>query len=151
MPRREKISQKLPQRSKIFETLFNTGGIIKWRGLSPRENRVKLKNIEMANKKTPTNTLTRNLNELAEPTGNIYETVVVLAKRANQIAIAEKKELTRKLEDFKNDRDTMEEVFENREQIEISKYYERQPKPSLVAIEEFKEGEISYRMAKQDE
>ena len=107
--------------------------------------------IEMANKKTPTNTLTRNLNELAEPTGNIYETVVVLAKRANQIAIAEKKELTRKLEDFKNDRDTMEEVVENREQIEISKYYERQPKPSLVAIEEFKEGEVFYRMAKQDE
>ena len=107
--------------------------------------------IEMANKKTPTNTLTRNLNELAEPTGNIYETVVVLAKRANQTAIAEKKELTRKLEDFKNDRDTMEEVFENREQIEISKYYERQPKPSLVAIEEFKEGEVFYRMAKQDE
>ena len=69
----------------------------------------------MANKKTPTNTQTRNLNELAEPTGNIYETVVVLAKRANQIAIAEKKELTRKLEDFKNDRDTMEEVFENRD------------------------------------
>ena len=107
--------------------------------------------ITMANKKTPTNTLTRNLNELAEPTGNIYETVVVLAKRANQIAIAEKKELTRKLEDFKNDRDTMEEVFENREQIEISKYYERQPKPSLVAIEEFKDGEVSYRMAQQDE
>ena len=95
----------------------------------------------MANKKTPTNTQTRNLNELAEPTGNIYETVVVLAKRANQIAIAEKKELTRELEDFKNDRDTMEEVFENREQIEISKYYERQPK----------DGEVSYRMAKQDE
>ena len=108
-------------------------------------------NIEMANKKTPTNTITRDLSNLAAPTGNIYETVVVLAKRANQIAIAEKKELTRKLEDLKNDRDTMEEVFENREQIEISKYYERQPKPSLVAIEEFNEGEIAYRMAKQDE
>ena len=106
---------------------------------------------EMANKKTPTNTITRDLSDLAAPTGNIYETVVILAKRANQIAIAEKKELTRKLEDFKNDRDTMEEVFENREQIEISKYYERQPKPSLVAIEEFKEGEVAYRMAKQDE
>ena len=76
----------------------------------------------MANKKTPTNTITRDLSDLAAPTGNIYETVVILAKRANQIAIAEKKELTRKLEDFKNDRDTMEEVFENREQIEISKY-----------------------------
>ena len=105
----------------------------------------------MANKKIPTNTLTRDLNDLAAPTGNIYETVVILAKRANQIAIAEKKELTRKLDDFKSDRDTLEEVYENREQIEISKYYERQPKPSLVAIEEFKEGGIHYRMAKQDE
>ena len=105
----------------------------------------------MANKKTPTNTLTRNLCDLAEPTGNIYETVVILAKRANQIAIAEKKELTKKLEDFKNDSNAIEEVFENREQIEISKYYERQPKPSLVAIEEFQEREIFYRMAKQDE
>ena len=118
---------------------------------SCRKRKVTIKNIEMANKKTPTNTLTRDLSDLAAPTGNIYETVVILAKRANQIAIAEKKELTRRLEDFKNDRDTMEEVFENREQIEISKYYERQPKPSLVAIEEFKAGQVSYRMAKQDE
>ena len=105
----------------------------------------------MANKKTPTNTLTRDLNTLAAPTGNIYESVVILAKRANQIAIAEKKELTRKLEDFKNDRDTMEEVFENREQIEISKYYERQPKPSLVAIEEYNDGGVFYRMAKNED
>ena len=105
----------------------------------------------MANKKVPTNTLTRDLCNLAEPTGNIYETVVILSKRANQIAIAEKKELTRKLEEFKNDRDTMEEVFENREQIEISKYYERQPKPSLVAIEEFTEGGVFYRMAKSED
>ena len=104
----------------------------------------------MSKQKTPTNTLTRDLCDLAAPTGNIYETVVILSKRANQIAIAEKKELTRKLEDFKNDRDTMEEVFENREQIEISKYYERQPKPSLVAIEEFKEGDVFYRMARKE-
>ena len=105
----------------------------------------------MPKQKVPVNTLTRDLCDLARPTGNIYETVVILSKRANQIAIAEKKELMRKLEDFKNDRDTMEEVFENREQIEISKYDERQPKPSLVAIEEFKEGEIFYRMAKHEE
>ena len=104
----------------------------------------------MSKQKTPTNTLTRDLCDLAAPTGNIYETVVVQTKRANQIAIAEKKELTRKLEDFKNDRDTMEEIFENREQIEISKYYERQPKPSLVAIEEFQEGEVFYRMANNE-
>lgn len=105
----------------------------------------------MAKTKVPTNTITRDLCDLAAPTGNIYETVVILSKRANQISIAEKKELTRKLEDFNNDRDTMEEVFENREQIEISKYYERQPKPSLVAIEEFKDNEIFYRMAKQED
>ena len=99
----------------------------------------------MANKKTPVNTLTRDLNDLAAPTGNIYETVVILSKRANQIAIAEKKELTRKLEDFKNDRDTMEEVFENREQIEISRYYERLPKPTLIATQEFLEDKVYYR------
>ena len=101
-------------------------------------------------KKVPVNTQTRDLCNLAAPTGNIYETVVILSKRANQISLAEKKELTKKLEDFKNDRDTMEEVFENREQIEISKFYERQPKASLVAISEFENGEIFYRMAKED-
>ena len=102
------------------------------------------------NKKIPTNTVTRDLCDIAAPTGNIYESVVILAKRANQIALAEKKELTKKLEDFKNDRDTMEEVFENREQIEISKYYEKQPKPALVAISEFEDNEIFYRMAKNE-
>ena len=101
-------------------------------------------------KKVPVNTQTRDLCNLAAPTGNIYETVVILSKRANQISLAEKKELTKKLEDFKNDRDTMEEVFENREQIEISKFYERQPKAGLVAISEFENGEIFYRMAKED-
>ena len=105
----------------------------------------------MTSKKVPTNTITRDLCDLAAPTGNIYETVVILSKRANQIAMAEKKELTKKLEDFKNDRDTMEEVFENREQIEISKYYENQPKPGLVAISEFESGEIYYRMAQNQE
>ena len=105
----------------------------------------------MDKKKVPTNTITRDVKELSEPTGNIYETVVVLYKRANQIALQEKKELNKKLEDFKNERDTLEEVFENREQIEISKYYERQPKPGLVAIEEFKEGDLYYRMAQHEQ
>ena len=104
----------------------------------------------MDKKKVPTNTITRDIKYLAEPTGNIYETVVVLYKRANQIAAAEKKELTKKLEDFKNERDTMEEVFENKEQIEISKYYERQPKPDLVAISEFENDELFYRKAKDE-
>ena len=104
----------------------------------------------MDKKNVPQNTVTRDIIYLAAPTGNIYETVVILAKRANQIALAEKKELNKKLEDFKNDRDSMDEVFENREQIEISKFYERQPKPVLVAIEEFQAGELSYRTARHD-
>ena len=103
-------------------------------------------------KKIPTNTITRDIKNLAEPTGNIYETVVILSKRANQIALAEKKELNKKLEDFRGERDaTKEEVFENKEQIEISKYYERQPKPDLVAISEFEEGDIYFRTAKGEE
>ena len=105
----------------------------------------------MENKsKVPTNTITRDVKDLAAPTGNIYKSVVILYKRANQIALEEKKELMKKLEDFKNDRDTMEEVFENKEQIEISKYYERQPKPDLVAISEFEDGELYYRVAQED-
>ena len=104
----------------------------------------------MDKKNVPQNTVTRDIKYLAAPTGNIYETVVILAKRANQIALAEKKELNKKLEEFKNDRDSMDEVFENREQIEISKFYERQPKPVLVAIEEFQAGELSYRTARHD-
>jgi DNA-directed RNA polymerase subunit K/omega len=101
-------------------------------------------------KKVPTNTITRDIKNLAAPTGNIYESVVILSKRANQIAAAEKRELTKKLEDFRNDRDTMEEVFENKEQIEISKYYERQPKPGLVAISEFENGELVYKQANSE-
>ena len=106
---------------------------------------------KMDKKNVPQNTITRDVKYLAAPTGNIYETVVILYKRANQIALAEKKELNKKLEDFKNDRDTMDEVFENREQIEISKYYERQPKPVLVAVAEFQNDELTYRMAKHDQ
>lgn len=102
-------------------------------------------------KKVPTNTITRDIKDLAAPTGNIYESVVILYKRANQIALAEKKELAKKLEDFRTDRDTMDEVFENREQIEISKYYEKLPKPDLIAISEFQDGELFYRTAGQDD
>ena len=105
----------------------------------------------MEKKKIPSNTITRDVKYLAAPTGNIYESVVILYKRANQIASAEKKELMKKLEEFRNDRDTMEEVFENKEQIEISKYYERQPKPDLVAISEFENGDLYYREAGEEE
>jgi DNA-directed RNA polymerase subunit K/omega len=101
-------------------------------------------------KKVPVNTITRDIKNLAAPTGNIYESVVILYKRANQISMAEKKELTKKLEEFRNDHDTMDEVFENKEQIEISQYYERQPKPDLIAISEFENGELFYRNAQSD-
>ena len=104
----------------------------------------------MDKKNVPQNTITRDIKYLAAPTGNIYESVVILYKRANQIALAEKKELNKKLEDFKNDRDSMDEVFENREQIEISKFYERKPKPVLIAISEFENNELTYRRAGQE-
>ena len=96
-------------------------------------------------KQVPTNTVTRNLSELAKPTGNIYETVMIIAKRANQISANVKQELSQKLEEFSNYADTLEETFENREQIEISKHYERLPQPTLVAIEEFRNNAIYYR------
>ena len=100
--------------------------------------------------KAPTNTVTRNVVELSDETGNIYESVVIMAKRSNQIASEIKQDLQKKLQEFATLTDNMEEVSENREQIEISKYYERQPKPGLVAISEFENGEIFYRMAKED-
>ena len=101
-------------------------------------------------KKVPVNTVTRDIKNLAATTGNICESVVIRYKRANQIAVAEKKELMKKLDEFRGDRDTMEEVFENKEQIEISKYYERQPKPDLIAIAEFENGELFYRKAQNE-
>ncbi|HIT48353.1 MAG TPA: DNA-directed RNA polymerase subunit omega [Candidatus Coprenecus stercoripullorum] len=103
----------------------------------------------MDNRKIANNTVTRNLAELARPTGNIYETTVIIAKRANQIAAAVKQELSQKLEEFSNYADTLEETFENREQIEISKHYEKLPKPTLVAIDEFEHGDIYYRMVEK--
>lgn len=102
-------------------------------------------------KKVPTNTITRDLCDFAAPTGNIYETVVILAKRSNQIAIAEKKELNEYLEAVKTDRDTMEEVVENREQIDVSKRFERRPKPTLRAISEFEDSQIFYEDIKNNE
>jgi len=82
---------------------------------------------------------------LTQETGNIYETVMILAKRANQISSELKEELNQKLQEFASYTDNLEEIFENREQIEISKFYERLPKPTLIAFEEFKEGEIYHR------
>lgn len=96
-------------------------------------------------KNVPNNTVTRKLTDIDAPTGNVYESVTIIAKRANQIATELKQELNRKLQDFSSSTDSLEETFENREQIEISKYYERIPKPTLIATEEFLAGEVVFK------
>jgi len=101
--------------------------------------------MEVKKSKAPFTTVTRNLDQLYSPTGNIYESIVIVAKRANQISVEMKQELNRKLEDFSSYTDNLEEVFENREQIEISRFYEKLPKPSLVALQEFLNNEVYYR------
>ena len=95
--------------------------------------------------KAPTNTVTRDMNQLSDSVGNVYEMVRIIAKRSNQIATEMKRDLDKKLQDFSSSSDTMEEVFENHEQIEISRFYEKMPKPTLEAIQEFEEGKIYYR------
>lgn len=90
--------------------------------------------------------ITRDVEKIAAQTGNIYESVVVISKRARQIAVNIKEELNNKLAEFATTVDNLEEVFENREQIEISKFYERMPKPTTTATEEFLEGKLNFRM-----
>jgi len=103
-------------------------------------------NNNPANKPAIANsTVTRDLRELDVETGNIYESLVIMSKRANQISNNVKEELHAKLSEFASSNDNLEEIFENREQIEISKHYERMPKPSLVAVQEFLDGKIYYR------
>ena len=98
----------------------------------------------------PTTTVTRDMNKLSENVGNAYETVVIIAKRANQIEQEIKVELDRKLQDFATVSDGIEEVFENREQIEISRFYEKMPKAALFATQEFVEDKIYYRNPVKD-
>ncbi len=93
----------------------------------------------------PTNTVTRDVMDLCEDTGNIYESVVIIAKRANQISAEIKTELSKKLQEFASSSDNLDEVFENREQIEISRFYEKLPKATLMATEEFVNGKIYFR------
>ena len=94
--------------------------------------------------KAPVNTVTRNIMDLCEETGNIYESVAIISKRSNQIAAEIKQDLNKKLQEFASYTDTLEEVFENREQIEISRYYEKLPKPTLLATQEFVDGNIYW-------
>ncbi|WP_297336836.1 DNA-directed RNA polymerase subunit omega [Algoriphagus sp.] len=94
--------------------------------------------------------ITRDLEKIAEPTGNIYESIHVIGQRAKQISSNLKEELNTKLSEFASTVDNLEEVFENKEQIEISKFYERMPKPSTLALEEFVEGKIYHRFPEQE-
>lgn len=98
----------------------------------------------------PTNTITRDMNALSEDTGNVYETVKIIGKRANQISVEIKSELQKKLQEFASYNDNLEEVFENREQIEISRFYEKLPKPALIATQEYVEHKIFWRNPTKD-
>ena len=93
----------------------------------------------------PTNTITRDMQDFRDKTGNVYESIAIMGKRANQISVEIKEELKKKLEEFSSSSDNLEEVFENREQIEISRYYERLPKPTLIAAQEFLEDKVYHR------
>ncbi|MCB8964555.1 MAG: DNA-directed RNA polymerase subunit omega [Bacteroidales bacterium] len=92
----------------------------------------------------PASTVTRDLDKLDRETGNIYESVRIIAKRSNKISVDLKQELNRKLEEFAYYTDNLEEVFENREQIEISKFYEKLPKPTLIAVQEFQDDKLYF-------
>ncbi|MDD4993083.1 MAG: DNA-directed RNA polymerase subunit omega [Paludibacter sp.] len=98
----------------------------------------------------PTNTISRDMNTMSEDIGNVYETVKVIGKRANQISVEIKSELDKKLQEFASFNENIEEVFENREQIEISRYYEKLPKAVLIATQEFLEDKVYYRNPLKD-
>ncbi len=100
--------------------------------------------------KVETTTVTRNMSELNDPTDNIYESVAIIAKRANQISQEIKEELNSKIEEFATPSDNLEEVFENREQIELAKYYENLPKPTLIATYEFLKDQVFSRNPMKD-
>ncbi len=96
----------------------------------------------------PVNTITYDKDVIEQPTGNIYGAITIIAKRANQINSEVKKELSEKLDEFATYNDSLEEVFENKEQIEVSRFYERLPKPHAIAVEEWVDGKIYYRDTK---
>ena len=100
--------------------------------------------------KAPTNTTSRDILELCKDTGNIYESVAILSKRANQISAEIKHDLSNKLQEFASYSESIEEVYENREQVEISRYYEKLPKPTLMATQEFLDGDTYWRNPAED-
>jgi DNA-directed RNA polymerase subunit K/omega len=105
--------------------------------------------MNIKNSSAERSTVTRDTIKLEDQTGNVYEAIVVLSKRANQISVEVKEELTQKLQEFASSTDNLEEIFENREQIEISKFYEKLPKPVALAIEELEHDQIYIRKAEE--
>lgn len=101
--------------------------------------------MDLKKTNAPVNTVTYNKNLIEAPTGNIYQAITVIAKRANQINSEIKKELTEKLEEFATYNDSLEEIFENKEQIEVSKFYEKLPKPHALAVQEWLDDKIYFR------
>ncbi|MCQ2342089.1 MAG: DNA-directed RNA polymerase subunit omega [Paludibacteraceae bacterium] len=102
--------------------------------------------------KAPKNTPTRDMNQMTAKVGNVYQTVSIIAKRANQISQALKRELDGKLQDFSLPQDALDaETFENKEQIEISRSYERMPKPTLIATQEFLDDELMFKVGTKDD
>ena len=103
------------------------------------------KTMDYKKTNAPTSTVTRNMADFVHETGNVYESVAIIGKRSNQIATEMKEELLKKLNEFSSTTDNLEEQFENHEQIEISRYYERLPKPTLIAAQEFIDGKVYFR------
>jgi DNA-directed RNA polymerase subunit K/omega len=107
--------------------------------------------MNFKNTNSERSTITRNTIDFEEKTGNVYETIVAMAKRSNQISVELKEELTSKLQEFASTTDNLEEVFENREQIEISKYYEKLPKPVAIAMSEMLEDKVYFRKYEEED
>ena len=106
--------------------------------------------VDFKKSNAPLNTVTRDMIELSQDTGNVYETVCIIAKRANQIADEMKHDLEKKLQEFASLNDNLEEISENREQIEISRYYEKLPKPTLIAAQEYVDHKLFFRNPAKD-
>ena len=106
--------------------------------------------MDIKNSDAPVNTITYDRDLIDAPTGNIYEAISIISKRANQINGDIKRELLEKLDEFATYNDSLEEIFENKEQIEVSKFYERLPKPHALAIEEWLADKIYYRNTKEE-
>jgi DNA-directed RNA polymerase subunit K/omega len=106
--------------------------------------------MDLKKTNAPVNTVTYDRNQIDEPTGNIYESISIIAKRADQINTEIKKELIDKLEEFATYNDSLEEIFENKEQIEVSKFYEKLPKPHSLAVQEWLTDKIYFRHTEED-